>query len=480
MKRMCVLAMLATMISLALAGCGGGGFNEANLRDALPDSITTCYFNDELKTQNVSNIEVVKADVSDDEQYVRCEITLKDDDLERCVYADLNLKKYEKGGWQVDYWQPYEKDHVISVKDPDGSAVDAYMAGLGYSSLQATGEGSVEYADFATYTKSYSVNESYRYATFAGDVVYTMELTEYGASNEGPARYSWEGQYARSPKVDYTGLSCDWDISTQWTGVEINPKQDPPYRFEVSLNSITEGENLEGSGKLQFPAYDGFTPLGRYGDYDFVSARFSTEGASPSDATAVLSLSFVYGPAVVLRFTPDDVSATQDTINGELAFDVTGTGASDSGSGSDSSSSTSSSDYSQESTSSSAENSESTSTSSTASKSQKQLVFEPDQTDADGYVLPMSATRLYTRDEVEGLSTWGLAIARNEIPARHGLKFDIDEIADYFATKDWYEGTLTRKEFRSIAKILNTTEEANVAMILEIEKERKSPWLPPE
>ena len=92
----------------------------------------------------------------------------------------------------------------------------------------------------------------------------------------------------------------------------------------------------------------------------------------------------------------------------------------------------------------------------------------------------MSATRLYTRNEVEGLSTWGLAIARNEIPARHGLKFDIDEIADYFATKDWYEGTLTRKEFRSIVGILNTTEEANVAMILEIEKKRKSPWLPPE
>ena len=76
------------------------------------------------------------------------------------------------------------------------------------------------------------------------------------------------------------------------------------------------------------------------------------------------------------------------------------------------------------------------------------------------------------------LSTWGLCIARTEIPARHGFIFDRDDLIDYFNSKSWYKGTLTRSEFRSIVGILNTTEEANVDTILQMEIERNSPYLP--
>lgn len=106
------------------------------------------------------------------------------------------------------------------------------------------------------------------------------------------------------------------------------------------------------------------------------------------------------------------------------------------------------------------------------------FVADPDNVAPDGYVLPQSDTHKYTKKELSALDDWGLCIARNEIAARHGLIFDRSETANYFAGKTWYKGTLTRKEFRSIANILNEVEEANVATILEIEEQRNSPYRP--
>jgi len=105
-------------------------------------------------------------------------------------------------------------------------------------------------------------------------------------------------------------------------------------------------------------------------------------------------------------------------------------------------------------------------------------VVDPDKTGPNGYVLPQSDTHLYTRDELKGLSVWGLAVARNEIPARHGFIFDIPKLKKYFESKNWYRGTLTRTEFRSIVGILNNVEEANVDTILAMERERGSEYLP--
>ena len=106
------------------------------------------------------------------------------------------------------------------------------------------------------------------------------------------------------------------------------------------------------------------------------------------------------------------------------------------------------------------------------------VVVNPDNTGPDGYVLPQSASHRYTRKELSGLSDWGLAVARNEISARHGYIFSMPEFRQYFESKNWYKGTLTRDEFRSIAGILNKTEEANIDTILAMERKRGSKYVP--
>ncbi len=106
------------------------------------------------------------------------------------------------------------------------------------------------------------------------------------------------------------------------------------------------------------------------------------------------------------------------------------------------------------------------------------MVVKPMDTGADGYVLPHSDTHRYTQQELSGLSTWELYVARNEIPARHGYIFTVDDLKTYFESKSWYAPTLTSKEFKKIEGILNPIEEENVQTILDLEKSMGSEYVP--
>ena len=81
------------------------------------------------------------------------------------------------------------------------------------------------------------------------------------------------------------------------------------------------------------------------------------------------------------------------------------------------------------------------------------------------FVIPDSSYRKVTADELKYLSTHELAVARNEIYARHGYIFVSDEWKDFFINEDWYTPTTS-------SVTLNSIEEYNVGMILEEESNR--------
>ena len=80
------------------------------------------------------------------------------------------------------------------------------------------------------------------------------------------------------------------------------------------------------------------------------------------------------------------------------------------------------------------------------------------------YLLPDSATRYLTEADLESLTWRELCLARNEIFARHGRRFQTPEIASYFESKDWYEARYNEVTLSSI-------ETANVNFIINYEKE---------
>lgn len=93
----------------------------------------------------------------------------------------------------------------------------------------------------------------------------------------------------------------------------------------------------------------------------------------------------------------------------------------------------------------------------------------------DAYVLADSATKAYSRSELEALDNHTLFLARNEIYARHGRGFKNQELRDYFGGKAWYKETVSSEAFSE--NVLNGTEKANANLMLEIEKSRNSPYI---
>lgn len=63
------------------------------------------------------------------------------------------------------------------------------------------------------------------------------------------------------------------------------------------------------------------------------------------------------------------------------------------------------------------------------------------------YILADSDKRLLTEADIAGMSAKELNYAKNEIYARHGRIFSAQELADYFGSKSWYEGTRSPSDF---------------------------------
>ena len=92
-------------------------------------------------------------------------------------------------------------------------------------------------------------------------------------------------------------------------------------------------------------------------------------------------------------------------------------------------------------------------------------VSEPTETD---YIFPNSGTTELTREEVQGHTKEELRIARNEIYARHGAIFGVDDLDAYFQSKSWYTPTLSISELLDTVE-LSMVEENNISLISEIE-----------
>lgn len=87
------------------------------------------------------------------------------------------------------------------------------------------------------------------------------------------------------------------------------------------------------------------------------------------------------------------------------------------------------------------------------------------------YVLEKSSEKLLTSSDIQGMSKYDLALARNEIFARHGRKFQTPEYSRYFSAKSWYKINPNYNYSDDNAN-LNEIEKKNVQFILTVEKSK--------
>lgn len=79
------------------------------------------------------------------------------------------------------------------------------------------------------------------------------------------------------------------------------------------------------------------------------------------------------------------------------------------------------------------------------------------------YLLPNSGSAYLTEADFADLSHWELILARNEIFARHGRRFQNADIQAYFDGCSWYSGTIAPEDFDS--SVLSDIEVKNVQML---------------
>lgn len=86
------------------------------------------------------------------------------------------------------------------------------------------------------------------------------------------------------------------------------------------------------------------------------------------------------------------------------------------------------------------------------------------------YILPDSASRYLTMEDLEGLTKEECRIARNELFARHGRLFTDEELQAYFNQLDWYQGTIQPNDFDD--SVFNEYEVANRDLITQFEEQQ--------
>ena len=103
----------------------------------------------------------------------------------------------------------------------------------------------------------------------------------------------------------------------------------------------------------------------------------------------------------------------------------------------------------------------------------------PSYSGNDYYVLPSSDSYYYSYDELSGMSTWDLYLARNEIYARHGRMFNRSDLQDYFNSQDWYEPIYTPSQFDSMGdeNVLSDVELKNARLMRQVEADKGSSYL---
>ena len=90
----------------------------------------------------------------------------------------------------------------------------------------------------------------------------------------------------------------------------------------------------------------------------------------------------------------------------------------------------------------------------------KEVTDSSKQNDLTEYILPNSNSEYISYSDLEGLSQTEVSLARNEIYARHGRKFETDSIREYFEMKTWYEPSIDSDNFSE--SVFNNYEKDNI------------------
>ena len=283
MKKLFLFIPGLIMILLIMNGCGTTSGSE--LKALIPEEITQYNLNYdninyEYFTQDVTDIKVLSRSENGSLEDVQCEISLKDENLERTVFANLRLM-HTNGNVTLDSWSLYHDDEfrpLIGPDEKDFSNLDS----LGYKNLTIEKEDSSQIKD-GKYFREYQVDDQYEYVSFTGTIIAEGTFKQYQDEDEyGCAGFSW------SIQINDDDIVPEWNVFGAWVGESEYNTDDHPNKFEVDIESL-EGENIVVmNGTVYSRSVDGDEFL-RYAETKITSGKYKTDRNYPSSAKLTIS-----------------------------------------------------------------------------------------------------------------------------------------------------------------------------------------------
>lgn len=96
---------------------------------------------------------------------------------------------------------------------------------------------------------------------------------------------------------------------------------------------------------------------------------------------------------------------------------------------------------------------------------EEQPIVWVDPDPSDEYLLPQSSSEYLASSDIADMNKDQLQMAINEIYARHGRKFVLKEVQEYFDSCSWYKGTIDAADFD--VNVMNQYEGANLNLMVD-------------
>ena len=337
-----VIAVVAIIIIIASVS-GGSSSLEKDLVSTLPHEIRTYIWDgmaynfieddrdeeDGSGTQHVLNVKNLTVDRHSTEgksDTADCTIVMEDDYIEKTVYVTLYSMEYDTG-WVVESWEEIQEPTVIPKAEPD---IDYLKNVFDFKNITVT-EDDLSLAE-GKYTYSYTVNDSYTYVDYIGEVVLTADFSKSYNYSDDLCVYGW------SYKMDdSSAVVLDWKVEGTWTlGISESDLSNEKGVVNISYTDAHsdsvyrsyywdygDSGNFTGSAsyfeKNAYWALGGYADTNKYFDYSDHSGMYSATSTDGTIRPASVYLeidisdgSYVATDYITMKFTADSIEAYLD------------------------------------------------------------------------------------------------------------------------------------------------------------------------
>lgn len=225
-----IIVLFLAIVSIFLSGCSANEPSIRNLEEMIPDEVLTYQYGGDTYISTVVSLEVVRARTYEDVYTADCVVKLTDDICDRTAYITISSIRWDKGGWQLEEWTPYQHEDMDLKISFDKRFLADRFSELGYNFNNFTETEFFE-QDNRTVLAAYDVQDEHMNLTAYGTISVVCVL----ASDEGyPVNYYW------NIEADETNISCVWNILGLWSAKDLPPFYEMYGSVELLVSDISE------------------------------------------------------------------------------------------------------------------------------------------------------------------------------------------------------------------------------------------------